>query len=253
MDLQEAARLYAEYKQRGVEQEVAPDDQMWASGAPWYWSVGESGLLCVLHALTLSWTSRVARVLDLPCGHGRVARHLRAAFPQAELFACDLDRRGVDFCASRMRMRPIYSTPELVDAPIPGDLDVIWVGSLFTHVDEQRTTRWLSFLAERLAPHGVLVATFHGPAARILQKSHRMIDEASWARIEAMCEERGFGYAPYVELDLGDYGISLARPSKILELASALRGTRIAYYQERGWANNHDVLAIARTDREAPF
>ena len=48
-------------------------------------------------------TEEVARLLDLPCGHGRVMRYLRAAFPRAEITGCDLLRDGVDHCAARHR------------------------------------------------------------------------------------------------------------------------------------------------------
>jgi SAM-dependent methyltransferase len=252
MDLNTAAAIVARYKQGELNRTVAPDDGMYvADYADQYWTVGESGLICILNALVGSWCGDPKRILDLPCGHGRVGRHLKAAFPDAEVFGCDLDRSGVDFCDKSLNMAPIYSEPELTNVNLPSDLDVIWVGSLFTHVDEERTKRWLSYLVGHLAPNGVLVATFHGLYARELNKIHPYINANSWARVEKGFSETGFGYAPYTEFDLGDYGVSLCRPSKILDIATEIPKTRVVGYVERGWAYNHDVLALTKSDRLA--
>lgn len=253
MDFQTLSGIERAYRERGVSKVVSPNDQMWKSGPDWYDSVGLSGLQVVLSCLATSWLPRVGRILDLPCGHGRVARHLRAAFPDAQMFFCDLETDGVDFCAETFGGERIYSRPELSEVALPRDLDLIWIGSLFTHVDEKRTARWLSHLAAHLGEHGVLVATFHGLFAAKLQETHPMIDAASWKKIVKGYERTGFGYARYAELDMGDYGISLSRPSRIVDMATAIEGTRMLAYQERGWANNHDVLALTRNDRYRAF
>jgi len=82
-----------------VSQVVHADDVMWNTGQSWYYSVGESGLKAVQSVLGLSRKREVKTILDLPCGHGRVARYLRAGFPGAKLTFCDLDESGAEFCA----------------------------------------------------------------------------------------------------------------------------------------------------------
>jgi len=253
MELSVISKIFADYELTGVSKSIAPDDVMYNTGAEWYWSVGESGLKCVLYALSMAWTIKVKRVLDLPCGHGRVGRYLRAAFPEAEMFGCDLSTAGVDFCASTLNMKPIYSKLNLTEVELPDNLDVIWVGSLFTHLDEERTTAWLSYLAKHLAPHGVLVATFHGQFTRVLQKTLRMIHPVGWEQVEKGYAERGYGYAQYTEYDLGDFGLSVSKPAKIVDTAAAIPDMRILYYSERMWANNHDVLALTRNERLKAF
>src|SRR5437870_5495298 len=81
-------------------------------------------------ALTAAGKTDVRRILDLPCGHGRVLRVLKAAFPGAALTACDIDRDGVDFCASRFGAEPVYSVEDPGRIPVRGPFDLIWVGSL---------------------------------------------------------------------------------------------------------------------------
>lgn len=246
----QAAKIYSEYRQRGVSQKIAPGDHMYHGGGQnWYFSTGESGLAACLHAVSQSWCGGVNRILDIPCGHGRVARHLRAAHPNAEMFFCEIDKSGADFCANAFRGTAIYSKPEMTEVALPKDLDLIWVGSLFTHVDEDRTSRWLAYLASHLSPNGVLVSTFHGLYSAIEQGIRPMIDPAVWGTITEGVKLRGYGYAPYSNFELGDYGISLTTPQKIMEMACAVPGTRIISYVERGWADNHDVLGITRNDR----
>lgn len=47
-----------------------------------YFMVGRSALRCVEVAMFTVGKTRAARILDLSCGHRRVMRWLRAAFPK---------------------------------------------------------------------------------------------------------------------------------------------------------------------------
>jgi hypothetical protein len=158
----------------------------------------------------------------------------------------------VDFCARTFCADGIYSAPDLSDVNFTTAFDVIWVGSLFTHVDSGRAERWLRHLCNALAPDGILVATFHGMWSIEVHNSYeRLIGSAEWAKILLEFRATGWGYAEYSE-DV-DYGVSLCRPSRVIDMASAIEGIRIISYTERGWAGNHDVLTLARSDRAEPF
>ncbi len=222
---------------------------MWLTGKEWYFAVGESGLKSIKMGVALSWLQNVTSILDLPCGHGRVARYLRAAYPEAKMFFCDLEKSGVDFCTQHFGGKAVYSQPELTEVALP-TVDLIWVGSLFTHIDLDRTKRWLAYLARHLSPQGVLVATFHGHWTR---KYHEeilpIIDAGSWDLIMKSYGETGFGYAPYGTPGMMDYGISLTRPGVVCDIISGIPGVRLIGYTERGWADNHDVVAITKNDR----
>lgn len=247
LDFPHVARIYERYRSVPVSQVIAADDVMYNTGKDWYFYVGESGLKAILSALTLSRLKSVGSMLDVPCGHGRVSRHLRAAFPEAELAFCDIDPAGVDFCAASFGGRGIYSRRELTEVDFGGRFDVIWIGSLFTHVDRKRTERWLRYLCQHLTNDGILLASFHGTWAREVHLRHYpMIGERDWSRIDKDCAKSGFGYRPYPN---EDYGISLSRASAIVEMSCSIPGTRLLAYTERGWAEHHDVVAIARTDR----
>lgn len=242
-----AAKLFTRYKTGVISTTIHSDDDMYNNGRAHYYQVGESAIRSILSGLTLSWRQRVDRVLDLPCGYGRVGRHLVAAFPDADRFFCDIEKGGVDFCAEQFGGVGIYSEPDLTAVQLPQDLDVIWVGSLFTHVDLSRTTTWLSYLAEHLREHGVIVATFHGLFTRNHTKNPA--GHVDWNQIVADFDATGYGYGRYKTIDMGDYGTSISKPSKIVEVTLSIPGTRLLAYTERGWANNHDVLVLTKNDR----
>jgi SAM-dependent methyltransferase len=274
--------IFQRYKHANVSKTIAPPDEMWHSGQSWYFSVGESGVLAILRGLALGSLGHVETILDLPCGHGRVARHLRAAFPDASMTFCDLLRSGVDFCVQTFGGRGIYSIPDLTQVSLPGPFDVIWVGSLFTHLNLDLTVDWISFLCRQLSDDGILVATFHGRWSLELQQTYPLIDDSKWPRIVKDFERQGYGYADYGAspgrrekvmkmarsipgLGTGgqrdrnhathdaSFGISVSKPEKIVEIASSIPEVRILAYTERGWGDNHDVLTLARTDRLKPW
>ena len=132
-------------KSRPMIREISPRDQMHYAGRPFadehYFHVGASSLRCIDVALRSAGIERIdiRRVLDMPCGHGRVMRYIRAEFPHAEITACDLDRDGVDFCAKAFGAHRLYSQEDIKSIALPGPgFDLIWVGSLFTHLQPER-------------------------------------------------------------------------------------------------------------------
>lgn len=227
---------------------IHPLDHMYRSGEAWYFPVGESAARLLRIAEATSWLPRIRSVLDLPCGHGRVGRYLPTVFPGADLHFADLDASGADFCAATFGGTAIHSRPELTEVTLPR-VDLIWVGSLFTHVDRERTARWLRYLCEHLNEDGVLVATFHGAWSLRMQAIYPMIDAASWERIVDAYQRTGYGYARYPGSEQ-DYGISLSSPEALMGIAREIPGVRVAGFLERGWAENHDVLMISRDDRD---
>jgi 2-polyprenyl-3-methyl-5-hydroxy-6-metoxy-1,4-benzoquinol methylase len=248
MQLAKVAALQANYLAQDIDRTVAPEDHMYNTGVDWYFSVGQDGINVILRGLALARLGEVRRILDLPCGHGRVARHLRAAFPHADITFADIETAGVDFCASQFRGTGVYSQADLSKVDLGHNFDVIWIGSLFTHVDQARAETWLRHLCGLLSPQGILIATIHGNWSREVQRSYgAMIGDAEWAQIMAGYELTGWGYARYPGAE--DYGVSLCRASTVIAMASRIEGTRILGYNERAWAGNHDVLMIEGIDR----
>jgi SAM-dependent methyltransferase len=251
MDFEAVNVISKAYAASALDRTVHPNDVMYNTGADHYWTVGNSAIKVILSGMTLSWTHSVHRILDLPCGHGRVARHLRAAFPASDIFFCDIDAEGADFCASQFGGTALHSRPDLLSVPLPRDLDLIWVGSLFTHVDRMRSDAWLRYLVDHLRPHGVIVATFHGLFSPALFGRSGESNGASHGKLIEQFEQSGYGYGRYEGPD--DYGLSISHPATVVKMATNIPGTRMVSYVERGWAYNHDVVILAKQDRLETF
>ena len=236
-----------------VDKHLSPADEMLRGSLSResYFHCGRSALECIQTALAAAsiLPGRVKRILDLPCGHGRVLRYLKAAFPQAELAACDLLRDGVDFCSSTFGATAIYSRDEPEAIPIdPGSFDLIWVGSLFTHLDAPLWPRFLTVLRNSLAPGGLLVFSTHGRDTYRRMLGGLFDDSLAHRRRMLMLyryERTGFGYAQYLGSE-SYYGLSLSHPAWVIRQISALGGLRLVNLSERSWDDSHDVFASVR-------
>ena len=236
------------YNSSTVSDIISPKETM---NNQWYFEVGANAVHLMLAALASSHLGTVRNILDIPCGHGRVLRHLVKAFPDASFSACDLDKDGVDFCAQQFGAEPVYSKPNLTEVQFSRSFDLIWVGSLFTHVCERDAARWLEHLSGFLSGAGIIVATFHGRRAVDIYDKMPYISEASWKKILKEYKSTGFGYDDYDKNENHEYidhsyGVSLSSPEKIMNMVQKIPGVRIFSYTEAGWADNQDVLVFGK-------
>lgn len=212
-----------------------------------YFSIGLSGLRCVEAAVVAADVPQVSTVLDLPCGHGRVLRWLRARYPAARVTAADLDRHGVDFCARTFAARPVYSRSDL-DALSLGDrFDLIWCGSLATHLDAAAIGALLVLFERHLTDSGVAVVTTHG--ARTAERleadggaGYRLEPDRAAGLVRG-CESDGFAYADYA--GEAGYGVSLSAPAWVRSTA-ADAGLREVLFRDHGWDDHQDVFGLVR-------
>lgn len=239
--------------------DISPHDEMWAGDkhcGDWYWVVGQSALDCVQQSLRSAGKlpADIHRILDLPCGHGRVLRHLKVGFPSAEITACDLLSDGVDFCAATFGAIPVHSHEDPLLIPLPkGAFDLIWVGSLFTHLDERRWKSLLSVLAASLAEGGLLVFTAHG--RRIYQRMRGMDGTYDfgipyWRKTLVLSgyERTGFSYGNYGGTE--NYGVSLSDPVSVCRLIGQVRELSLVHFAAEAWHGAHDVYACMRRPKE---
>lgn len=243
-------RMIAQYDPAKVSAVLSPSETMLGENYMW---VGESAIEAIITAISASQLSSVETVLDLPCGHGRVLRHLVKLFPKAQFDVCDLDESGVDFCASEFAATAVPAHTDLTKTAFPRKYDLIWIGSLFTHLPQDKTMQWLSFLSHHLTEKGIIVATFHGRWAMKMQELIPYTDAKRWDEVKRGYDLGGYGFVDYApglghEFVPGTYGVSAVRPFRLLQMIEHVVGTRIILFQEKGWADNHDVLAFGRPD-----
>jgi SAM-dependent methyltransferase len=101
--------------------------------------------------------------LDFGCGCGRLLLALQNLSSSLTVTGCDVDARAIGWCAEHLRRTHCILNDPLPPSPFDeGAFDLIWCGSVFTHLDEDRQDRWLKELHRILAPGGLLLASLHG-------------------------------------------------------------------------------------------
>lgn len=188
-----------------------PSDDMYLVGtARHYLSVGVSAMRCINAALDHARNgTEVRNILDLPSGFGRILRFLKVAFPNADICGCELVPEAVNFCGKAFRVHTAISNRDFVNILLPGPFDLIWSGSLLTHLDESRAKKLLRLYYRHLAPGGLCVFTMHGQMCiDWLRSGAELYGLTEPARIKLLSEfdDAGYGYGDY-ESEEG-YGIS---------------------------------------------
>ena len=183
------------------------------------------------------------RILDFGAGAGRVTRWIRAAFPQAEIDVCDLRAPDMEFCAREFRANSWVSCTDFESVSAPGDYDLVWLGSVATHLPEEKV---ISLIDKTVSwcKHGALILiTFHGRQALAVHSAgFRYIATEQWSDIVDEYRAHGFGYADYP--GESGYGISLAATSWVANVIEKRLDVRLLTLAERVWDNHHDVLAL---------
>jgi len=227
---------------------IAPADDMHVRDVAQYFQVGREALALVQAACLLGGCEQVESILDLPSGHGRVARWLRTAYPEARIAVSDTQGAGVNFCIEHFGVTGVLAH---VDGRHWGDLagpyDVIWCGSLLTHLDREQWLEHLRLFATRLTPGGVLVFTTHGLLALDKLETGEKDYGLAAADVTRLCDStlaEGFGYADYA--DTPGYGISVSQPAWIRALVARETDLQVLAIHESAWDQHQDVVVCSR-------
>ena len=186
----------------------------------WYFEVGEAPFEVVLAGIMSSYVPHVstsARPALRP--RPRTAAPRKSILPTAEFHACDLDTDGIKYCEQSVSaLRRSYRMPTLPKSTSEREYDLIWVGSLFTHVDKPQAAAGSRTSRRFLTPTGIIVATMHGRWSESVHERMAYLGEDRWSiimegyrdrvRIQRLRLGRVDAYVP------GNYGISLARPHR---------------------------------------
>ncbi|MBI1211508.1 MAG: methyltransferase domain-containing protein [Alphaproteobacteria bacterium] len=257
-DLEAAYRgAYEAYRASGVDKALDPADKEFAGSEAWrqehYFRVGADALRLIVQNLIANNRSPPSRILDFPSGSGRVTRHLRAFFPHSEIVACDLYESHIAFCAQRFAAVPYLSREHLDDLSFEGSFDLIFCGSLLTHLPQKEVEAALRLIARSLSPRGIALVTFQGRYSDHIQRNKwKYLADRLYARAQRAVRWRGFGYVDYepsfraVFSAQARYGVTLVRPHWVMRALEPREEIRILSYAERAWDDHQDVLVFGR-------
>ncbi|HVX51514.1 MAG TPA: class I SAM-dependent methyltransferase [Chitinophagaceae bacterium] len=217
-----------------------------------YIAVGESAMVNIENALKASGKTFASlnEVLDIPSGHGRVLRLLVTKVPPERVTACDIDEDGINFCKKEFGCKKMLSSADISTIQFPVNYSLIWVGSLFTHLDKKAFSDLLVLLFNALEPGGVLVFTTHGKYSVEIFEKYWLAEKSAPVSNEQLQKElektNGFYFAPYANSK--DYGISVSLKPYVINLIETLfqNKAKVVMYKERGWDDHQDVFAIQK-------
>ncbi len=224
-----------------------PDDDMFKGDLDFYIQVGHSAIAGIATAMVMAGTTHLGSILDLPCGYGRVLRMLAKAFPEAELTACDVLTDGVSFCAERFGATGVVSQADPRDIPITETFDLVWCGSLLTHLPLKRARAFLNWMIERLSPEGLLVFSTHG---RDAVHRWRAMDNRRINGVIADFEATGFGYRGHPRSSGygSGYGTAACTPAWLAGELQNHPDICLLYHAERGFDDFQDLVAVVKRD-----
>jgi SAM-dependent methyltransferase len=212
-----------------------------------YLSVGLSAIRCIEGALQKSPGHNAVRcILDFPSGYGRVLRYLRAQFPDAAITVAEIDRRALEFCTRAFSAKSVVSDTDF-KLSLAERFDLIWCGSLVTHIREKATADLLKFFYEHLLPGGLCVFTTHGQlSAEWIEKNKETygLSEDARRKVLSQFHDTGYGYADYGQEQ--ECGVSVASHDRILAIARGVGHWNETFYLEHGWDNHQDVYGLAK-------
>jgi SAM-dependent methyltransferase len=231
---------------------ISTSDTMFEGNPDEYFLVGLSGLRAIEAAVAGCPGLKVGNILDLPCGCGRVGRFLAARFPEARITACDLQTEGVDFCADALGMTPVYSAVDLDKLKFAQKFDLIWCGSLLTHLDVEPMMKLLRVFAANLSDNGVAVFTTHGDfvAEKLAAGEDCGVGAEEAGRVLELYRSQGHGFAPYLGAPKDEqYGFAATSPDWMRSQCAQIGEWNEAFFQPRGWNNHQDVFGFVRKSK----
>jgi len=230
-----------------VSSQIYFNDGMYNGDGVHYFKVGLSAIRCINEALKAAGLAEVHSILDFPCGSGRVLRFLVHRFPEAKITACELGRGPVEFCVRTFGARPAYSSLNLGSVSLGRSFDLVWCGSLVTHLNQSGIVALIRLFHRHLAEGGLLIFTTHGdfvPGRIVARGFDYGLTAEQIDRIGSDYPQTGYGFEDYPGEK--DYGVSLTSPEWIRAQVRELGGLREVFFKERGWDNHQDVFGFVR-------
>jgi SAM-dependent methyltransferase len=241
--------MYELYHANDVIRTLNPNDKEFSGAEAWhfrhYFDVGADALRIIASSLIAHLRSVPGTILDFPSGSGRVTRHLKAFFVNSEITACDLYSYHTDFCRETLGVRSLLSKQNFDEFDFDQKYDLIFCGSLLTHLPERELWSAMRLVCRSLSATGLAIVTLHGRHSIYLQhnKAKYMSDEL-FAIAQSGFESIGFGYADYHQQNA--YGIALVSPAYLTRGLQDDTEVRLLDYCERAWDNHHDVVVLGR-------
>ena len=223
---------------KSIDKTIHPDDAMYA----WFKKYNEKdGFIkyatparSAVDIIGRHISSKDKKILDYGCGHGRVTRFLPVCFPNKNTFVYDPAPTCEEFCCEQFGAQRFNKDIK--------DLDLVWSGSVLTHLDKHHWEKYFQVIYDSLRIGGKLITTFHGNKGinKFLKEKwfSAEFSEEQLNKAYRELDETGFCYLPYDEVYDKEWtwGLTIARSNFVLNEISKFRFQIIEVLNE-GYAN----------------
>lgn len=237
---------------------IHPDDDMFTGSLDHYESCGLQFADFVGKAAALSGAPS-PRVLELPCGYGRVTRHLVKRFDPAKIEVADIMAPAVDHTTKVFAVTGHYVVEPVNEfrGIQDGAFDIAGMGSLLTHLSENNAEIVLRNFLGKLSANGVAVVTTHGERAYELLAANAWFELTPNDRTTLLdaYSSGSYGFANYAPKQLFEkrtvdyigesYGVSLTSYAWMLQTLDRL-GYKVLEFLPGAWDNHQDVFWVSR-------
>lgn len=242
-------KLLYDFDHLAVDRTISPRDTMMRPEvADQYFQIGQRALELVHFSSELCRKPHYPNILDFGCGHGRVMRWLRAHYGYAKITACDTDLSAVDFCAAQFGALPVHAAGGLDSLRFAAPFDLIWCGSVLTHLPAAEWLATFDRLVEWTAECGVIVFTTQGRffASALARDQWDIAGDVDQPALLAEFARTGFAFQKYFANTDGTYGITLNSPGWMMNLLQKHPQLIIRSFIEESWGMQ-DVTILYKT------
>lgn len=156
--------------------------------------------------------------IEIGCGYGRIVRELCRELPAANISVCDVIDEGARFTASEFGVRKV-PVIEAMGPDWDGGYDLLYLLSVYTHLNRPMIEANLAKVAALAKPGGVVVFTIHGKgsAEQAERYGQYWLDKAG---LNATLDRDGFFYERYPYY-YADYGLTWIAEDEVRRMVAA--------------------------------
>lgn len=211
-----------------------------------YFTIGYNGFSIIRDFISHIYTPNKfqGRILDFASGYGRVTRFLASYYGADKITTSDIKSEAVDFQQHYFKVNGLYSTYVPAEFKSESSFDLIFVGSLFSHLNETLFFEWLSKLISLLSETGHLLFTVHD------QSLHPQVHDKDFVYVENNEDEK-FEFIQNRITSTSLYGISFVSESYVKAILNKIN-PKVQYKRYPKTFGGHQDLYIATVGGKLP-
>lgn len=234
---------------RNVNLEISSSDTMYEEGKEGanehYANTGLQAVAVIDKARELLGKEGFASILDFGCGYGRVLRFLRSYYPKSRITCCEVEKKYVDFGTKTFDVEGFVSNTDFHKLKRDKKFDLIWAGSVFTHLSASKFKDLFKYFEESLNEGGIMVVTTHGRFCLDNFKSNAYgLSNLGNKVVPIQYNLFGYGYRDY-SFSKG-YGVSIMKSSWFTNFLMQKENLSLVAYYEKYWDNHQDVIVVQK-------